>query len=334
MSCSCLDALLAAIKPPWGILPDLKIPPIIAQLQGMGAGMSAAASLSANASAHAELSALLKLGLPALPIPPFKMAQMAGIAATAGQLNSGLGINIFDANASAKISALLSLFINLPPLDLPKIEPLGSLCSTLLMVKASLGVDLLAPGAAIALKASLSAMAKATATATLGLPGGSMSVLASYSMMASLAASAGVGLDFGGLAAKLSLVADLNIAGPGWSPMGLLQYLAALAAALKMFGFNPFTIDASAKLALAFKPLSLLADVHADASAVAAASMAQAAGGINLALSASFAAMATANFSALLALKLPDLAPLSLVAGVAAQARGSSACGSGCPISI
>lgn len=333
MSCSCLSALLAALQPPWGLLPPINLPPIMAQLGTAAPGFSGLSAL-ASASARAQLSAALALNLPPLPIPPLKLAAAATLAATAGQLKA-LGINIFSPSAGAQISALINLFglLPFPQIPLPDIGPLASVCSTLLMVKASLGIDLMAPGAAVALQASLDAMA--SATAHLGLPSaGSLSVLAQYSAVASLAAACGVGLDFGAMLPKLSLVASLQIPGlpPGLNLAALLHLLAALLAAKNLFGINPLAIGVTAKLGLALEPLKLLASVKMSESLMAAAGAAAGLGSINL--SANFSAIASANLSAFASLKLPNLAPLSLVAAVSTQARGMSSCGSGCPISL
>ncbi len=332
MSCACLAALIKALQPPWGLLPPINLPPIMAQLGTAAPGF---ASLTAGASASASLSALAKLSLPALPIPGATLAAMAGLAATAGQLQSGLGINVFSASAHAQISALMGLF-NLLPFDaltLPDIGPLGSLCSTLLMVKASLGINLLAPGAAVALQASLNAMA--SAAVAVAIPGPTLGLLASYSAVANLAAAAGVGMNFGALGASLSAVASLQIPALSVSPLGLgklLQYLAALAACKNLFGINPFAVGMTAQLGLALAPLQALASVTMSESLSAAAGAAMAAGSINL--NANFSAIAKADLSALIGLKLPSLAPLSMVAAIAGPARGSTPCGGSCPIGI
>lgn len=333
MSCSCLNALLAALQPPWGLLPDLKLPPIIAHLGTAGHGLSTLSAM-ASASACAQLSAALALSLPPLPIPPVTLAAAAGLVATAGQLKSGLGIDIFSASASAQISAMLDLFGLIPFPTLPNVAPFSMLCSTLLMVKASLGVDLLMPSAAVSLQASLNAMATLAASLNLGAPAGHLALLAQYSVVANLSAALGVGLDFHAMMAKLQLVANLKVGGVPGGLGGLLQFLAALLAAKKLFGFSPFTLDASAKLALALEPLKLLANVTMSESLMAAAGHAGAMGGINFSANFSAIAKVSANMALMANLKLPSLAPVSLVAAVSAQARGMSSCSSSCPIGI
>jgi hypothetical protein len=324
MSCTCLAALLNALKPPWGELPALTLPPAVLQLSAMAGGL-AGASAMANASVAAQLSAIAGLGLPALPISAGMLAQIAATATAAAQIKANLGIDPFGPNASAQLSLL---FAGFNPGPLPSVGPLGPLFAIMAVMKASLGINLLAAGAAASLQASLNAMVSAAASLKVGLP--ALSLIASYSALAKAAASLGVGADFGAMAGRLQLLLSLQL--PAIKPgllAQLLSFLATRANAISALGFDPFAVGMSARLSAALAPLNLLASLKLSENLAAAAALGSAVNSANL--TANFSAMASANLSALASIKLPNLAPAMLLSAVIGQARNSSACSSSCP---
>jgi hypothetical protein len=325
MSCTCLAALLNALKPPWGELPPLTLPPALLQLSAMAGGL-AGASAMANASVAAQLSAIAGLGLPALPIKVGMLAQISATATAVGQIKA-IGIDPFGPNASAQLSLLFAGF-NLAPGAIPSVGPLGPLFAIMAVMKASLGINLLAAGAAASLQASLNAMVSAAASLKVGLP--ALSLIASYSALAKAAVALGVGADFGAMAGRLTALLSLQI--PAFRPgllAQLLSFLATRANAISALGFDPFAVGMSAKLSAALAPLNLLASLKLSENLAAAAALGSAVGSANL--SANFSAMASANLSALASLKLPNLAPAMMLSVVIGQARNSSACSSSCP---
>jgi hypothetical protein len=333
MTCLCLPRLRALLG---GLLPTaalrVAVPPVMTTL---------AASLAAAPSAAAglDLRAALRLGLPPLPVPPALVEQIAATATATSQLALGLGVDLLHPDGPARLALTLrSLHTNLPRLlplpvalsaDLAGRMNLSLALSTIAGVRASLGIDLLAPGAALALRPALAA--------TLGAPAPALSPV-QLRLAARLSAYARLALaaqGLGGIACllpALDLLARLELPRFGLSvaPLASLSLLLGLRHQIQaVLGIDPLSAQLQARLTAALRPLWALPALQFQLPVAGAPAWP--------ALPASFALDAQAlaglgpGLGALARLQLPNLAPFSLVASLAAAGGLAAAdcCGAG-----
>jgi len=332
MSCICLPNLknLIAALLPLGGLATLRLPAIMETLNAHVASHGAPAASSFNAR--------LALSLPALPLSLNMIAQISATATAAAQLRAALGFNPSAGSAGTSglglavsslnfnISGLLPLLPLLPAL--PALTRLSLALSTMAALRANFGIDLLAPGAALRINALF------------GLPGAAlpaprlnMAAVARAQAYASLSAAATA---FGGpalLLPSLRLMASLRLPTLPAQHLNLLALLAALLglrANLTALGLGVnLSASAMASLRLALRPMLTLPalDIRMPASVTPLPSL-------NASFMASAQAIAALNLSAALGLRLPSLAPLTLLANVtmAGSLGRASACSSSCPV--
>ncbi len=323
MTCLCLPRLRATLAL---VLPTaslrVAVPPAVLTLAAtLGAAPPAAGGF--------DLRAALRLGLPPLPIPLPQLELIAASATALGQLSLGLGIDLLAPNGPSQLALTLrSLHLNLPRLlplpigltaDLPATLSLSMALSTIASVRAGFGIDLLSPGAGLALKLALAP------TLALPLPTASQRPLAlrlaAYAKLA-LAAQAFGGV--GRLLPALQLLARLQLPtiGVGLGPLAALSLRLGLRSQLVALGLDLHAPNLALRLNAALRPLWALPPLGLSLSAAAGAVTwpsllprfaldAQALAGLNLRLAAR--------------LPLPNLAPFSMVASIAAAGGLASA---------
>jgi hypothetical protein len=358
MSCTCLNSLAAALAALLGLEPiTLSLPLDLPKLT-LAAGNLGTLSAMASASMSASLSAALGLGLPALALNMSAMAKLSATAAAALAASTTLGLNLSaSASASASLSLQMSslaanlaaLLAALAGINIPQIMALGRLSAMIMAFKVGLGINLLAPGVGLKLSASLSAALALAASLGLGAGSAKLAILAQFAAVANLAAALGVNLGAPGamasLSAALKLAASLQlpaIALPGMSLAKLIGLLMALANIQGAFGINLLMPNAMMQLKLALGGLTLPSLVM-SAKLSEAIKLGGMLAAVMPALSANLSAIASLNMSAVmkLALGLPNLGPLSLVASLVASAKLGAginllvppgSCSGSCPI--
>lgn len=304
MSCLCLPRLQAAIGLALPIAAlRVPVPPVMATL---------AMSVGGLPLPGASLRAALRLGLPPLPISLALVEQISATATAASQLALGLGIDLLAQNGPSQLAlSLRSLHLNLPRLlplplaltaNLSGAMSLSLALSLIAQLRATLGVDLLAPSAALALRLALSAAPS--------VPLHLSARLAAYAKLA-LAAQAFGGI--GRLLPSLQLLASLqlpSIAINLW-PLGVLSMLLGLRANIQaLLGSGPLA-NLQLSLTAALRPLWALPQLALSASTGAGLP----ALGVNFAANAQ--ALLGLNLGLVAGLRLPNLAPFSLMASVA-----------------
>jgi len=267
----------------------------------------------------------LQLGLPPLPLPPLVIEQIAATATSVSQLALHLGIDLMHADGLARLSLSLgSLRALLPSLasllatlrvDLAGAMRLSLGLSLVATARTALGIDLLAPNATLALKLALAARLGAPAP----LPAMAPALLARVSAYARLAAAATA---FGGidrLVPALGLVARLqlpNLALPV-PALASLSLLVGLRDALTTTpGLDATLPGLQLRLQAAIRPLWSLSALVVAAGPVGGLALPPL--GVRFALDAQ--ALAGIGLGTVARLRLPDLAPLSLLASVAGAA--------------
>jgi hypothetical protein len=338
MSCTCLHSLAKALAALLGLEPiTLKLPFDLPNMM-LAAGGLGALNMMASASMSASLSAALALGLPALNLNLSAMAKLSATAAAALAAQATLGLNLSaSASASATLAMqmgslkanLAGLLASLAGIDIPAIMALGKLAALVTAFKAGLGVNLMMPGVNAQLSVALSAALALSAQLGLGAGSAKLAVLAQFAAVANLAASLGVNLGAPGamasLSAALKLAASLqlpNIAIPGMSMASLIGLLMALANIQSAFGINLLMPNAMLQLKLALGSLTLPSLVM-SAKLSEAIKLGAVLASCMPALSCNLSAIASLNMSAVmkLALGLPNLGNLSLVASLVASAK-------------
>lgn len=339
ISCMCLNKIQSqcTLLMPLVSL-RLQIPQIVLQL----AELIGPASVPAS-----QFSAFASLSLPPIPIPIDLIQKIALAATIQEQMMAAFKIDMMSPTSPAMIASLMASFqanlsmampqFNLPTLaasinvTLPPLLQIAMAMSTISAMRAQFGIDLLAPSAVIALRAALA------------LPGGPFrppQMNLSASMMARMSAyaqlSAAIRL-MGGLPnflPRLQLMAQLhaNLAIIPPKFMLMLSLLLALQQAAttmqSALNLNPFAINAAMAIKLALEPLQLLANLQMPP----AAPWGSFAFNLGANFAAEFSAMASANFSAALAIPFPNFGPLSLLANLAMQANlAAPPCSSICP---
>ena len=329
MTCLCLPRVQALIP---GLLPAaslrIGLPPILPSL-------AAVLSMPSAPAGGLSISAALRLGLPPLPLPPLMIDRIAATATAVAQLSAGLGISLLQPQGPARLALSLgSLQLRLPQLlallaalklDLNGAMNLALVLSTIANARASFGIDLLAPGAALALKLALSA--------TLGLQAPSPPVsaalaarLSGYARL-SLAATSFGGI--GRLLPALELLARIRLPVLAWpvGPLASLSLLLGLRDSIRaVLGIDASLPGLQLRLQAALRPLWGLAALQLPAAATARLSLPSLGAGFALDVQA----LAGLDLAAIATLKLPDLAPVSLVASLSAAAGLASpdCCGS------
>ncbi|MBI4696806.1 MAG: hypothetical protein HY749_22605 [Gammaproteobacteria bacterium] len=334
MSCSMcvlkLRDLLAALLP-LGNLGTIPLPPALGQLNAY------TNSLTGPLASTMSFNPKLALSLPPLPISLNLVEQISATATAIETLTANLGFSPCAPGGASRLSLSmtplkLSLAALLPLLPLmPHLATLTSLSLALRCVatlRARLGVDLLIPKVALSVNAAL------------GLPGAAAAPLSPVAMRAAaraaayakLAAAAAI---FGG---PLQLLPTLRLAAQIRMPQmpGNLNLLALLAALLGLranllaLGISNLSVGAIADLRLQLKPLLTLPPLALNATGLAGASTLPM---LNANFMLSAQAIAGLNLAALANLRLPNLAPLTLIASVASSGGLSSpaAC-SRCPV--
>ncbi len=359
MNCCCLKKLgdlIAALKnAPLAMLLGMIPPmPALPQLGGLASGLGTA-SMFADAKLSAALAAAIKLQMPALPAAALSlMAKLEAMAA----IKMTTGINMLSASANAQLAVTAGSFnANFPSLLAMMMEMLAPLLAPLLAllemasavgaINANLGINMLAPGAGAALSAKLSAMASASMNAAVSANIGALGNLAMAARLA--AASAALGIDLtaaGGMAAlnaALKLAASLKIpalAIPVPQLGSLAAMLSALTASSASLGVNLMLPSAAgllkAALAALLGNLAAAANVAASASLAATASLGSQLNAVVPALSMNLSALASMKMSAMAAVGLPNLMPMSMMGQLAAEMNlatgvnvmSSSACSS------
>jgi hypothetical protein len=331
-----------------------KCPPQLAMLGGMASGI---ATVQAMASAQAHLSAALKLGLPAFPIPPLDLGKLEAMAYLAGTT----GANALHANMALTLQRMAtSINVNLPSimqlameLLQPVIDPLMDLLEWLHSfdaVHTTFGINLALHGSMPKLTAVLAARANVRMAATLDVQAAMN--LGTYARMMRAAAALGFNLDLPGMAARLSAamnlaaglpIPPLKIDLPQMNTLGNL--LTALSPIQKsILGINMRLPNAFNLLAAAIKALlaNLLEPLNLSAAEMESLSESSRLGsqcsGVPsaLGLGLQLKAMAGLRLRGLPFDLLPDLGPLAAAARFG-QATGlsvwsSSPCTSRCPV--
>ena len=325
-----LRDLLAALLP-LGNLGTIPLPASLAQLNAH------TSSLSGPAASNLSFNPKLALSLPPLPISLNLVEQISATATAVEALTANLGFSPLAPGGASQLALAitplkLSLAALLPLLPLmPNLASLTSLSLALRCVatlRATLGVDLLLPKVALNVNAAL------------GLPGAPAAPLSPVAMHAATRAMAYAKLSaamaiLGGpphLLPMLRLAAQIRLPQmPGnLNLLALLAALLGLRANLLALGFSNFSLAAIADLRLQLKPLLTLPPLALNLTGLGGASALPT---LNANFMLSAQAIAGLNLAAIANLKLPNLAPLTLIASVAAGGGLSSpaACSS-CPV--
>lgn len=335
MSCVCLQSLrsLLASLLPLAPLANLRLPPAVETLNAHLASRAAAASGMA-------FNARLALSLPPLPLSLNLVEQISATATATEQLRAAVGFNpaarggtsslsLAVSSLNINLAALLAQLLPLLPL-LPAITRLSMTMSMVASLRASMGIDLLAPGVALRINALLNLPGGAPAPA----PRLNMAAVARANAYASLSAAATA---FGGplnLLPSLRLIASLRLPTLPASHLNLLALLAALLglrANMLALGLNvSASANLTANLRLALQPLLALPPLNLVTPPAYPMTLPT----LNASFMASANAIAALNLNAALALRLPNLAPLTLMAALTANGGlgRASACGSSCPV--
>jgi hypothetical protein len=230
----------------------------------------------------------------------------------------------------------------------------AGLAAAIANINAAFGVNLMLPGAMVALQAKLDAMATLSASLMAGSPmmtpalGNLMQLAAAASATARMQASIMSSVAMAGLAASLKLMAQIQLPTMAVSSMDLgtiVNMLMALTGIQSTFGVNMLSVNAALRLQAAIQglPLAAIAQLKISESLMAMATLGTALSPLKPLLGMSLTASATASIAASLqamaAIRLPGLAPISLMATLVAQMNGlgfpalaSSACSPSCPV--
>jgi hypothetical protein len=346
MSCICFRNLTDLLK---SLIPvvqlNLKIPLVVPKIAAITEALTAGGAAPAPASMMSADAALtLALSLPRLPISLHLVQQITATLQAAEQIAATFGLDSYSQAAMSQLqltinTLAINLSLSLPKFafDTPKLLAALDLSSTMAAAarfQAMFGIDLYAPTAAAQIRARLRACIKLgdTAAAAPAMMTAAMSAnLAAYAQLAAALQMTGGLMN---LLPKLNLLASIKFPQISLKLFNDMATVMALQQSMMnlqtMFSLNPLDMNLALALKAQLQPLLFLETFELDGdfgSAAAPGSWFP----VDLSVQASL--IAQMNLSALLALKLPSLAPLSLAAQFVAgsNAMQTSSCDPSCP---